>query len=213
MYDQSLVPKAASVIGEGGIVAAPTDTVYGLLADATNESAVKRVFELKRRPESKPLPVLVCSIEMAEAFAVLSYAVAKIAHHFWLEEKRPLTVVVPLLKQCHTKMSLAEPVRAGRSTVAIRLPNNRFLIDVITNLGRPLVAPSANIHGQPPATNYRSVVDAFGHHISDTFMIVDGGASGSSLASTIIDCSQGTYRIIREGPVSGNEIIEFMRML
>ncbi|MDR2459073.1 MAG: threonylcarbamoyl-AMP synthase [Holosporales bacterium] len=215
MYDQNLVSfvsKAASAIGEGGIVVAPTDTVYGLLADATNQTAVKNVFRIKQRPASKPLPVLICNIAMAEKFLKLSYEATKVAHHFWIEEKRPLTIVVSLLEPCH-EIVLAESVRAGGSTVAIRLPNSKFLVDVITKLGRPLVAPSANIHGQPPATNYHSAVTAFGHYISDTFMIVDGGTSECSLSSTIIDCSRGSYQIIREGPVSENEIVEFVRSL
>jgi L-threonylcarbamoyladenylate synthase len=261
-YDQSLVLRVVSVIGEGGIVAAPTDTVYGLLADATNEVAVRNVFKIKQRPESKPLPVLVHSIAMAEEFSELPHDAAKVAHHFWVDEKRPLTMIAHLIERCNNrplpkqsvhedlegrtqhrttvysdvhedlssgsdvqetiemqfgkksnKIGLAESVRAGEGTVAVRVPNSTFLIDVMTMLGRPLVAPSANIHGQPPATSYHSAVTSFGSYISDTFMIVDGGESECTSASTIIDVSQGSYRIVREGPVSENEILEFVRSL
>jgi L-threonylcarbamoyladenylate synthase len=212
-YDQNLISRVVNVIGEGGIVAAPTDTVYGLLADATNEAAVRNVFKIKQRPESKPLPVLVHSTAMAAEFSKLTHEATMVAHHFWVDEKRPLTIVAHLLETCNNKISLAESVMAGGDTVAIRMPNSMFLIDVMTKLGRPLVAPSANVHGRPPATNYHAAVESFGSYVSDTFTIVDGGESECASASTIIDFSLGLYRIIREGPVSENEIVEFVESL
>jgi L-threonylcarbamoyladenylate synthase len=211
MSDYNAALEVASVIGEGGIVVSPTDTVYGLLADASNEAAVKRLFELKKRPRSKPLLILVDSVEMLEDASALSRNITAVAHHFWSNGK-PLTFVVPFLGQANHGIKIAESVTAGNATVAVRLPAHEFLLEVIRQLGKPLVAPSANVHGRPPATNYQSVVAEFGHEPGIS-MIVDGGESKCTLASTIVDLSQIPYRIIREGSVPGSEVIEFAKPL
>ncbi|MDR1332992.1 MAG: threonylcarbamoyl-AMP synthase [Holosporales bacterium] len=209
--DSNRACEIAGVIGQGGIVASPTDTVYGLLADAINEEAVKRLFELKRRPKSKPFLVLVNSIESARRFAGFTDEALEVVHHFWVKEKKPLTVVVPLL-QC-SEDYIAKSVTAGEATIAIRLPNHEPLLEIMECLGRPVVAPSANIHGQPQAMSYNDVIAAFGEEVPGISMVLDGGESRCLSASTIVNLSRKPYTILREGSAQLNEIVEIVGLL
>lgn len=178
--------QAVDLLLSGEVVSARTDTVYGLLADATNDAAVRKVFELKKRPLSKALILLVDSIDMAKQFGLFSPEAERLAEQFWITEKSAVTLVVPA-------GNVSNLVTGGLETVAIRLPNDEFCLSLINKLGRPVVAPSANVSGQPTAVSYDMVRDYFGDSIP---LIIDGGICSAS-PSRILDLTGAEIKELR----------------
>ncbi|MDR3224328.1 MAG: threonylcarbamoyl-AMP synthase [Holosporales bacterium] len=183
-----VVDRAVEVLKAGGVVASPTDTVYGLLADATNEEAVKRVYELKCRPSAKPLLVLVDDMQMAKELAYIPDEIEHLVHRYWFSEDRPTTVVLKA-------KNANKLVVAGSETIAIRRPNHSLILNILKRLQRPLVAPSANMHGNSPCTSYGMVKSVFGDNLE---LVIDGGDSKDTSPSTIIDLSADQIRTIRQ---------------
>ena len=172
-----ILKQAVDLLRDGDVIACKTDTVYGLIADATNEKAINKIYELKKRPKNKQLIVLVNSLDMANDIAVLpSLSIIK---KYWFIEKRPTTIVLPK--------------RNCGDTIAIRYPKDNFIIELITLLGRPIVAPSANISGHPTALSYEMVIKEFADRIP---LIIDGGICDKS-PSRIIDLTTDIPKIIR----------------
>ncbi len=186
---------ALEVIKDGNIVAAPTDTVYGLLADATNESAIKKVFKLKKRPPTKPLIVLVSSLKMAKTVADFSSKVENELSFFWLEKKYPITVILK------AKDNVSKLITSGGNSIALRLPNHQFCINLINSLGKPIVASSANISGHNTSTSYEEVKKDFGNAIP----IIKLGKCNKQV-STIIELNKYSITIIREGSITKSEL-------
>ena len=182
MYPQ----KALDLLRQGEVIAARTDTVYGLLADATNDSAVRKVFELKQRPFSKALIVLVNSIDMAMEIAEFSKNDEEFAREIWLDKKAPVTLVLKA-------KNVSKFVTGGGNTVALRLPNNEFCLNLIKNLGNPIVAPSANLSDHPTAISAEMVKKDFGDKIP---LIIDEGICKSK-PSTIIDFTNEEKEVLR----------------
>jgi L-threonylcarbamoyladenylate synthase len=194
--DVSLVYRVCEILKAGGVVVANTDTVYGLLADASNKAAVLAVFELKERQRNSPMPILVSSMDMAMRVAKFDKKIEQLADYCWNVKKLPLTIVL------RAKDVLNE-VRAGRDTVAVRLPNHALLLEIIKKLGGPIVATSANITGSQAAVTFE---DAKRQWASKVSLVIDGGKSETNLASTILDASGERYEILREGAVSVADI-------
>ncbi|WP_163269173.1 L-threonylcarbamoyladenylate synthase [Chelativorans alearense] len=187
--------EACRLLAAGEPVAIPTETVYGLAADATNGEAVARIFEAKGRPRFNPLIAHVADQEMAERIAVFSPLAVRLAEAFW---PGPLTLVLP-----HRESSGVHPlVTAGLETVALRCPKG-FGRDVIARLGRPLAAPSANISGRVSATTAEAVDTALGDRIP---LIVDGGPTPVGLESTILKVTDEGLTMLRPGGVAAEEI-------
>lgn len=182
----NLIEKAIELLKKGEVIAAPTDTVYGLLADATNDVAVKKVFGLKKRPLTKPLIVLVDSIEMANEIATFSEDSEQFAKKVWLIEKRPVTLIFKA-------KNISKLITGGGNTVAIRLPNKQFCLDLIKGIKKPIVAPSANISNHPTAISAEMVKNDFGDKIP---LIIDKGICQTS-PSTIIDLTGARPLVIR----------------
>lgn len=178
--------QTVELLLRGEVVAARTDTVYGLLADATNDAAVCKVFELKKRPLSKALILLVDSVDMAKQFGLFSPESELLAEQFWLIEKSAVTLVVPAGK-------VSKLVTGGLDSVAIRLPNDGFCLSLINKLGRPVVAPSANVSGQPTAVSCNMVRDYFGDSVP---LIIDGGICSAS-PSRILDLTGTEIKELR----------------
>ncbi|MFZ2103690.1 MAG: L-threonylcarbamoyladenylate synthase [Oricola sp.] len=185
--------KRALLAGEA--VAIPTETVYGLAADATNGAAVARIFEAKQRPSFNPLICHVTGIGMAEAFATFDPLSRRLAEHFW---PGALTLVLPL-KAGHAIHPL---VTAGLETVAVRAPRG-FGAELIAELGRPLAAPSANLSGRISPTSAQAVADSLGDAIS---LVIDGGQTQVGVESTIIRVTDGAVHLLRPGGVAAEEI-------
>ena len=190
-----VIDYAASFIKRGQIVSVPTDTVYGLSADPFNLAAIERVFQVKGRPETRALPILVSSIEQAvtlvrevpDAFLIL-------AHKFW---PGPLTLVLAATRRVPLK------VTGNTGSVAVRWPNSLVTSALIDAAGGPITGTSANISGQPSCTNASDLVRQLGDRLP---LILDAGDTGGTLASTIVKIEGDEWSIIREGDVEFADI-------
>ncbi len=185
---KEVVDDALRVLREGGIVAYPTETFYGLAVDARSRPACRRLFELKGRAEEKALPCIVSGLaQFEEAAIALDGAALALARSFW---PGPLTLVV------EAKPGLAASSPDG--SVAIRVSAVRLARDLAEGLGAPITATSANRSGQSAATTAEEVSTSFG---SEADLVLDGGPCPGGLPSTIVDVRQASPRLLREGRV------------
>jgi L-threonylcarbamoyladenylate synthase len=185
------IAEAARLIGAGLAVAVPTETVYGLAADAANGEAVARIYEAKGRPAFNPLIVHVETIEQARAIARFDDEAEALAARHW---PGPLTLVLPLREGA----PIASLVTAGLATIALRMPAHPAMRDLLQAVGRPLAAPSANASGRISPTRAAHVLASLGGRIP---LIVDGGPTEHGLESTIVALTGGPPRLLRLGPI------------
>jgi L-threonylcarbamoyladenylate synthase len=184
------VKRAADWLRAGEVVALPTETVYGLAANALDEKAVAKIFQIKGRPANNPIIVHVVGAEMAgRCVTVWPDAAEKLARAFW---PGPLTLVLPRAKE------IPGLVTAGGPTVGVRWPGHPFIQAVIRECGFPLAAPSANLSSQVSPTNAGHVRQQLGDKIS---LIVDGGQSQVGIESTVLDLTASPPRVLRPGMV------------
>jgi L-threonylcarbamoyladenylate synthase len=188
--DPEALHAAAVVLQSGGTVAFPTESFYGLGADALAPEAVRRVFRLKGRPESKPLLVLVDSVERALALVVDADPRARelMARHW----PGPLTLVL------RAASGVPVEVTAGSGTVGLRIPGHAVALGLVRAAGRPVTAPSANPSGAPPPTRPDEVTRGLGPELD---LVLDGGVTAGGVGSTVADCTVWPPRILRQGPV------------
>ena len=198
-----VLTSAAQLLKAGGLVALPTETVYGLGADATNKDAVARIYKVKGRPADHPLIVHIHSMQSLGEWAdeIPSYAIA-LARDFW---PGPMTLVLK-------RSLLAEDfVTGGQPTVGLRVPDHVVALALLSAFekvgGKGIAAPSANRFGQVSPTTAQAVQEELGDHLDATDLILDGGASQVGVESTIIDCTSSAPRILRPGAVT-SEMIE-----
>lgn len=192
------IALAAEILGEGGLVAIPTETVYGLAADAANPEAVARLYEAKGRPRFNPLIAHVASWEMAEAEAEFSEQALRCAEAFW---PGPLTMVLPF----RPGGKVSDLARAGLDTLALRWPAHIAARSLVAAFGRPLVAPSANRSGHVSPTRAEHVAADLGDRID---LILDGGPSQVGMESTIIGFEDGAPVLLRPGGVPSDALAE-----
>lgn len=191
------IRAAAQLIRKGDVVAMPTETVYGLAADATNPNAIKQIFKVKGRPQDNPLIVHISDISMLESLATDIPQIAyDLAQEFW---PGPLTIVL-------AKSSLVpNEISAGLNTVAIRMPNHDVATRLINESGVPIAAPSANKSGSTSPTTARHVLDDLYGQIP---MVLDGGSCEVGLESTVIKIENEEVVILRPGIVTIEDIKE-----
>jgi L-threonylcarbamoyladenylate synthase len=193
--DYPQLQEAASLLQQGEVVAFPTETVYGLGADATSSEAVEKIFVAKGRPSDNPLIV---HIATKEQLGLIVSAVPSIAEtlmeHFW---PGPLTLVLP------KKEGISERVTAGLSTVAVRMPDHPIALALIKQANVPVAAPSANRSGRPSPTLAAHVYEDLNGKIAG---IVDGGATGVGVESTVLDCTDTVPVILRPGGVTKEQL-------
>jgi L-threonylcarbamoyladenylate synthase len=189
------VKQAASLIRRGDVVGIPTETVYGLAADAENAMAIRKTFELKGRPAGNPLIVHIHSAADIEKFSeVISDDVTRLTEEFW---PGPLTLILP------KKNSVLDSITAGLDTVALRSPAHPDTLSLLKKCG-PVTAPSANRSGRPSPTRPQHVLDDFG----DDFPVVDGGECEIGIESTVLDLTSEKPAILRPGKISAEELSE-----
>jgi L-threonylcarbamoyladenylate synthase len=176
--DDSAIARAARIIREGGLVSFPTETVYGLGADATNGIAVARIFEAKGRPRFNPLIVHVPAIESARMFAHFDARSEALAAKFW---PGPLTMVLP--RRADAMPPLSDLVTAGLNSVALRVPAHPIAQALLRQARVPIAAPSANVSGRVSPTMPDHVLEDLGDKVA---MILDGGPAHAGLESTIV---------------------------
>ena len=188
MREKNDIAKAAAIIREGGLVVFPTETVYGLGANALDADAVKKIYALKGRPAASPLIVHVASIEQArELAAEWSSDAERLARQYW---PGPLTIVVPKMK------AIPDEVTAGLVTVGLRMPRHPMALELLGAAGVPIAAPSANRFTQLSPTTAEHVREAFG---AETPFLLDGGPCEVGLESTVIAVTRDGLEVLRPG--------------
>jgi L-threonylcarbamoyladenylate synthase len=190
--DAAGIAEAARLLGKGGLAALPTETVYGLAADATDARAIARIYEAKGRPAFNPLIAHLPDIEAARRHGLFDAPALALARAFW---PGPLTLVVPRAPSS----PICDLARAGLETVALRVPDHPAMRAVLQALGRPLAAPSANRSGHVSATSAAHVLADLDGRID---AVLDAGSSPVGVESTIIACLEGAPRMLRPGGVA-----------
>jgi L-threonylcarbamoyladenylate synthase len=194
--NQDSINKAAKLLLEGNVVAFPTETVYGLGAIATNDTAIAKIYEVKQRPNFNPLIVHIESLSKAQQLGVLSNDALKLAAAFW---PGPLTIVTNKQKNC----DIALLATAGLSTIALRVPAHPVAQNLLHTVGKPLAAPSANPSGLLSPTTSDHVKTCLGDKIS---FILEGAPAEIGIESSIIDCTEDTPQLLRPGFITIDQI-------
>ena len=196
MTPEAEIQHAAVALKRGELVILPTETVYGLAADAANGEAVARIFEAKGRPRFNPLIAHVADASQAERIAVLDDRARRLADAFW---PGPLTLVAPV----RDRAAVCDLARAGLDTVAVRVPGHTRARAVIDAFGGAVVAPSANRSGRPSPTTFDDAVEETGQHAGAA---LDGGPCAVGVESTVVAVMDGSVRLLRPGSVTRDEI-------
>jgi len=190
-FSQASIAEAARLIVAGELVAVPTETVYGLAADATNPEAVALIYQAKGRPSFNPLIVHVTDLAAAQRIGEFGPEAGELAERHW---PGPLTLVVPL----RAESGIASIVSAGLPSIGLRAPAHQAMQAMLRASGRPLAAPSANASGSISPTRAEHVLKSLGGRIP---LIIDGGATQQGLESTIVAVTGGSPRLLRPGPI------------
>jgi L-threonylcarbamoyladenylate synthase len=190
--DDAGISEAARLLKDGGLVALPTETVYGLAADAGDPAAVARIYAAKGRPSFNPLIAHVPDLEAARRQGLFNSAALALARAFW---PGPLTLVVPISPEC----GVCDLARAGLSTLGLRVPAQEAARAVLEAVGRPIAAPSANRSGHVSPTSAAHVLADLGDAID---AVLDAGPCPVGVESTIIACLGGPPRLLRPGGVT-----------
>ena len=198
IYHPNAISKAVDMLMNNGVIAIPTDTVYGIACLAFNAKAIDRVFSIKGRDFNKALPILIGSFEQLEQISLLiNKNSEKLVKSFW-----PGALTIVVLRK-HTLPENLSPY----PTVGVRMPNHPWLITLIKEVG-PLAATSANLSGHPEAHNAQEVDEALNGKLD---LILDGGQSALALPSTVVDCSGPEVKILREGPIKSEMITNSLK--
>ncbi|MFU8811410.1 MAG: L-threonylcarbamoyladenylate synthase [Balneolaceae bacterium] len=187
------ITQGIDILKSGGVLAIPTETVYGLAADAMNVEAVQKTFALKGRPADNPLIVHIAGLDQLHQIAeTIPEEAALLADAFW---PGPLTLVLP------KKPAVPDIVTAGLPTVAVRMPDHPIALQIIEKAG-PLTAPSANKSGRPSPTRIEHLVQDFGQEID----FVDGGECTIGIESTVLDLTERPFTVLRPGAISASQL-------
>jgi L-threonylcarbamoyladenylate synthase len=197
MNSHEAVPHAALAIESGGVVIYPTDTLYGLGADALSDSAVKKIYEVKGRDEGKPIHAIVADMQMAERFAYVDGTAHMLAERFL---PGPLTLILKKREGIETGIA------KGIDTFGIRIPDNAFCKDLVEKFGGPITTTSANRAGMHAMRTVKEIVEQLGERAQFVDCAIDAGEIPARRPSTVVDCSGERPIILREGAISSQEI-------
>ena len=198
-YLEVELEAAVQLLGEGGVVAIPTDTLYGLAADPFNLAAIERVFAIKERPEGMALPVLLYDAEQLSMVAwEVTDAVHALTEAYW---PGPLTLIVRKAKGLPARLT------AGNETVAVRVPDHPVPRELARRLGRPITGTSANISGEPDPQSLEGLQLQVGERVD---YVMSAGPTPAGTASTIVDITGDTPKIVREGAIPFAEIARLL---
>lgn len=193
--EKDILKKAGEILASGGLVAFPTETVYGLGANALNDDAVRGIFTAKGRPSDNPLIVHIAKEEdIYPLVEAVPQKAKKLIRDFW---PGPLTIILK------SSLKVARTVSAGLSTIAIRMPAHPIALELIKNSGVPVAAPSANVSGRPSPTTAQHVEEDLTGKID---VIIDGGSAGVGLESTVIDLTTEVPVILRPGGITKEQL-------
>ena len=186
------ITQAKNYLLNGDVISVKSETVYGLVGDATNQVAVKKIFALKKRPSKNPLIVHVNSLQMAMKYVIFNPEAERLAKEFW---PGPLTLILPIKKSSNINRAVV----SNLNSLAIRIPQSKIFLKLINLTLRPLAGPSANISGYISSTRAEHVSECFKNNIK---MIIDSGRSLHGLESTIVDMTECPFQIKRYGVIN-----------
>ncbi|HEY4497733.1 MAG TPA: L-threonylcarbamoyladenylate synthase [Candidatus Paceibacterota bacterium] len=198
LVQDDIFEKVVSALEAGDVVAIPTDTVYGLVADATNKEAVQKIFELKKRSPKKALSIFVSSIPMLEEYAQMPLEYYDGLSKLW---PGPITAILKSRNILPTILHQTTP------NIGVRIPNNVFLLEIIRRMGKPLVQTSANISGTLTLTTAVDIAHVFDMQNSLKY-IIDAGEPIDTIQSIAVDFTAAPPRILRSGPFTKEELEE-----
>lgn len=195
---KEVVEEARTVLLGGGVMLYPTDTLYGLGADALSDVAVEKVYAVKAREKGKPVYSVVSSIEAAEAYAEVGERARVLAEHFL---PGPLALV---LKK---KEGVEGGVARGLDTFGIRIPKHSFCMELARAFGKPFTTTSANVAGKLPERSVPEILEQLGDRASAIDLVIDGGPVKDTTPSTIVDLSSGALEVLREGAIPLSKVL------
>ena len=193
----SVIEQATEILWAGGVIIAPTDTVYGILADATKKEAVEKIYQIKKRSWRKPLPVFCSDLKMVKKVAEVNARQEKILARIW---PGTITVVLP------NKRKLPAIVTNNLSTIAVRIPNYKLINYLLEIYSRPIIGTSANISGQLASTKIKEVIEQFNQPQEAPDLLLDAGNLKNNSPSTVIDLVHQRSRFLRVGPVKKEDL-------
>ncbi len=200
--DPEIIQKAVTIIQRGGSIVYPTDTVYGLGVDALKIDCIERLFRIKKRPETKPVPVMITDIEMAKKLAFVDRKIERVLEAAW-----PGAITVVLEK----RPIVPDILTAGKKTIGLRVPDCWFTQILMENLKQPITTTSANFSGGPPLISSAEVIKIFEKAYPRPDLILEAGRLPASPPSTVLDLTGPQPKILRVGPVSKEELLKFLR--
>ncbi|MFH1671410.1 MAG: L-threonylcarbamoyladenylate synthase [Candidatus Portnoybacteria bacterium] len=200
--DASVIGKALAVINRGDCLVYPTDTVYGLGVNALDSRAVERLFKIKKRPETKPVPIMVKNIEMAKKLAYINPEREKIIKAVW-----PGQVTVVLEK----RDIIPDILTAGKRTIGLRIPDHPFTRFLMENLEFPITCTSANFSGDPPLISSAEIISVFEKAYPRPNLILDGGDLPENIPSTVLDLTRPQPKITRVGPITKKDLMKMFK--
>lgn len=197
-----IIQKAMTVIQRNGSLVYPTDTVYGLGVNALRVHCLERLFKIKKRPETKPVPVIVRDIEMAKKLAFIDKKIEKVLKAVW---PGPVTVI---LKK---REVVPDILTAGQRTIGLRIADCRLTQTLMANLAEPITATSANFSGSPPLSSSAEIIKIFAKSYPRPDLILEAGQLPASLPSTVLDLTGQQPKILRVGPASKKDLLKFLK--
>lgn len=197
-----IIQKAMTVIQRNGSLVYPTDTVYGLGVNALKIHCLERLFKIKKRPETKPVPVMVRDIEMAKKLAFVDRKTEKVLRAVW---PGPVTVI---LKK---REVVPDILTAGQRTIGLRIADCRLTQTLMANLAEPITATSANFSGSPPLNSAVEIIEIFAKSYPRPDLILEAGQLPDSQPSTVLDLTGQQPKILRVGPASKKELLKFLK--
>lgn len=189
------IAEAAATIRSGRLVVYPTETVYGLGADACSDEAVAKVFSVKVRPIEDPISVAVSSLEMARQFTQMTPKAEAIFKKFL---PGPLTVIL------EAKPTISKLLMAGTEKVGVRVPEHPVALKLLDFVGGPITSTSANLSGKPAPSTAREALDQLGKNVE---LVLDAGKCKLGVPSTVVDLTKEPFEVLREGPITKREIL------
>ena len=189
---RDVVEKAVEYLERGQVIVCPTDTVYGLLADATNDKAAEKVFEIKNRNKKKAIPIFVKDVEMAKKIALMDKDMEEFLKELWPGK---ITVALKRKKNC----GLSKILFGNRETIGLRIPNHKLIKEILKKINKPLTGTSANISGKASSTRIKEILEQFEGQEVKPDLILDAGNLPKNFPSTVVDFSKDKPKIIRRG--------------
>ncbi|HUO56510.1 MAG TPA: L-threonylcarbamoyladenylate synthase [Candidatus Paceibacterota bacterium] len=201
LHHEEAAARAADVLKRGGVILYPTDTLYGLGADALSDEAVAKVYEIKGREEGKPTHCIVADLIMAERYAEVNDLARALAKEFL---PGPLTLILKKREGIDTGIA------KNFETFGIRIPDNPFCLALANLFGEPYTTPSANLAGLVPERSPQAILHQLGANESLISLVVDGSELPPRPSSTVVDASSGDLVILREGAIPASKIRDFL---